>query len=123
MADIPNRLFQGTLDTLILQSLANGARHGYAIAEWLERTSGSALGIEDAALYTALHLMEEKWWIDAEWGLSEKKKRAKFYRLTAAGKRKLAHRVSEWAAYVEAVDRILRPERLTTSPVLSPAEG
>ena len=112
MTEIPPRLFQGTLDTLILQALSASPRHGYAVAEWLERTSGSALGIEDAALYTALHRMEEQGWIDSEWGLSEKKKRAKFYRLTAAGKRKLAHRVSEWSAYVEAVDRILRPNRL-----------
>jgi PadR family transcriptional regulator, regulatory protein PadR len=112
MADIPPRLFQGTLDTLILQSLAGEPRHGYAIASWLERTSGAALNIEDAALYTALHRMEEQGWIDSEWGLSEKKKRAKFYRLTAAGRRKLVTRVSEWAAYVEAVDRILRPARI-----------
>jgi transcriptional regulator len=115
MADIPNRLFQGTLDTLVLQALINGPRHGYAIAEWLEQTSDSALGIEDAALYTALHRMEEQGWIDAEWGLSEKKKRAKFYRLTAAGKRKLSARVSEWAAYVEAVDRVLRPHLASPS--------
>jgi PadR family transcriptional regulator, regulatory protein PadR len=112
MPDIPPRLFQGTLDTLILQSLAGEPRHGYAIASWLERTSGAALNIEDAALYTALHRMEEQGWIDSEWGLSEKKKRAKFYRLTTAGRRKLVTRVSEWAAYVEAVDRILRPARL-----------
>lgn len=109
MREIPNRLFQGTLDTLILQALTGGPRHGYAIAEFLERRSGSALAIEDAALYTALHRMEEQGWIDAEWGLSEKKKRAKFYCLTPAGKRKLTARVSEWTAYVEAVDRILRP--------------
>ena len=115
MSEIPNRLFQGTLDTLVLQALAGGPLHGYAIAEWLERTSGSALNIEDAALYTALHRMEEQAWIDAEWGLSEKKKRAKFYRLTATGKRKLTARVSEWTAYVEAVDRILRPSRLAVT--------
>jgi PadR family transcriptional regulator PadR len=123
--EIPPRLFQGTLDTLILQSLAAEPRHGYAIAEWLERTSGAALNIEDAALYTALHRMEEQGWVDAEWGLSEKKKRAKFYRITAAGKRKLVARVSEWSAYVEAVDRILRPTRLggAVAPLLSPAEG
>jgi transcriptional regulator len=112
MPEIPPRLFQGTLDTLILRALADEDRHGYSIAEWLERTSGSALGIEDASLYTALHRMEEQGWVDAEWGLSEKKKRAKFYSLTTAGRRKLAVRVSEWSAYVEAVDRILRPKRL-----------
>jgi transcriptional regulator len=113
---VPNRLFQGTLDALILQALAGAARHGYDIASWLEETSASALTIEDAALYTALHRMEERGWIDAEWGLSSRKKRAKFYRLTATGRRKLASRVSEWTAYVDAVDRILRPARLAPSP-------
>ena len=105
---IPPRLFQGTLDALILQALAHEPRHGYDIASWLEATS-AALTIEDAALYTALHKMEERGWIDSEWGLSTKKKRAKFYRLTRAGQKQLEARVDEWAAYVSAVDRILRP--------------
>ena len=109
---VPERLFHGTLDALILQSLAGGARHGYDIASWLEATSAAALNIEDAALYTALHKMEERGWIDAEWGMSPKKKRAKFYRLTASGRRQLVSRVSEWTVYVDAVDRILRPSRL-----------
>ncbi len=109
---IPERLFQGTLEVLILQSIVGGPRHGYDIASWLEATSGASLNIEDAGLYTALHKMEARGWIDAEWGLSAKKKRAKFYRLTAAGRRQLVSRVSEWTAYVDAVDRILRPHRL-----------
>jgi transcriptional regulator len=106
---VPQRLFQGTLDALILQSLRGGPRHGYDIASWLEATSAAALSIEDAALYTALHKLEERGWVAAEWGLSNKKKRAKFYHLTAEGRRNLTTRVREWAAYVEAVDRILRP--------------
>jgi transcriptional regulator len=106
---VPERLFHGTLDALILQALATGPRHGYDIATWLETTSGAALTVEDAALYTALHKMEERGWIDAEWGLSSRKKRAKFYRLTASGRRQLVSRLSEWTAYVAAVDRILRP--------------
>jgi|SRR5687768_18171052 len=109
---IPQRLFQGTLDALILQALAPGPRHGYDIASWLESTSAAALNIEDAALYTALHKLEERGWVSAEWGLSDKKKRAKFYQLTAEGRRVLATRVREWEAYVEAVDRILRPGTL-----------
>lgn len=116
MTAIPQRLFQGTLDALILQSLAAGARHGYDIASWLEHTSAAALSIEDAALYTALHKMEERGWIAAEWGLSEKKKRARFYRLTPVGRRSLQSRVREWTVYVEAVDRILRPAPLSASP-------
>jgi PadR family transcriptional regulator PadR len=106
---VPQRLFQGTLDALILQALASEPRHGYDIASWLETSSDAALSIEDAALYTALHKMEERGWIESEWGLSAKKKRAKFYRLTRAGRRQLESRVVEWAAYVNAVDRILRP--------------
>lgn len=109
---IPQRLFQGTLDALILQSLRAGPRHGYDIAAWLEMTSAAALTIEDAALYTALHKLEERGWVGAEWGLSSKKKRAKFYHLSPEGRRILATRVREWAAYVEAVDRILRPTAL-----------
>ena len=115
-ARVPERLFHGTLDALILQSLVGGARHGYDIAEWLETTSAAALKIEDAALYTALHKMEERGWIQAEWGLSPKKKRARFYKLTAAGRRQLASRVGEWTAYVEAVDRILRPTQPAPTP-------
>ena len=109
---IPQRLFQGTLDALILQALRAGPRHGYDIASWLETTSSAAFNIEDAALYTALHKLEERGWVGSEWGLSDKKKRAKFYQLTPEGRRVLATRVREWAAYVEAVDRILRPAAL-----------
>ena len=106
---VPQRLFQGTLDALILQSLGHGPRHGYAIASWLESTSASALRIDDGALYAALHKLEDQGWVAAEWGLSDKKKRAKFYRLTPDGKRALSTRIGEWTTYVEAVDRILRP--------------
>jgi transcriptional regulator len=110
---IPQRLFQGTLDALILQSLAPGPRHGYDIAAWLASTSAAALNIEDAALYTALHKLEERGWVGSEWGLSNKKKRAKFYHLTPEGRRVLATRVREWEAYVAAVDRILRPAAIS----------
>lgn len=113
---IPDRLFQGTLDTLILQALVDGPRHGYDIASWLEDTSGAALNVADAALYTSLHRMEEAGWLVAEWGMSPRRKRAKFYRLSASGRRQLTSRVREWAAYVEAVDRILRPARLASVP-------
>jgi transcriptional regulator len=113
---IPDRLFQGTLDALILQALVAGPRHGYDIASWLESGSGAALTIEDAALYTALHKMEARGWIEAEWGMSPKKKRAKFYRLTPVGRRQLRSRIDEWAAYVDAVDRILRPALLASRP-------
>ena len=112
---IPDRLFQGTLDTLILQALVDEPRHGYAIASWLEEKSDAAFNVADAALYTALHRMEEAGWLAAEWGMSPRRKRAKFYRLTPAGRRQLKARVREWAAYVEGVDRILRPARLAAA--------
>jgi PadR family transcriptional regulator, regulatory protein PadR len=112
MDRIPDRLFYGTLETLLLQSLVEGPRHGYDIASWLEAKSASALNIEDAALYTALHRMEAHGWIAAEWGMSPKRKRAKFYRLTASGRRQLVSRAREWTTYVATVDRILRPTLL-----------
>lgn len=116
MTLIPQRLFQGTLDALILQALRAGPRHGYDIAAWLEAASDAALSIEDGALYTALHKLEERGWIAAEWGISDKKKRARFYRLTPEGRRNLVTRVREWTAYVEAVDRILRPDGVVAKP-------
>jgi DNA-binding PadR family transcriptional regulator len=72
MPPIPPQLFQGTLDVLILQTLTWGARHGYAIASWLEQTTDGDLRVEDAALYAALHKLEDRGWVDAEWGLSDK---------------------------------------------------
>jgi PadR family transcriptional regulator PadR len=116
MTAIPDRLLHGTLDTLVLQALVSGPRHGYDVAAWIEKTSATALSIEDAALYTALHKLEEKGWVEAEWGISEKKKRAKFYHLTPAGRRSLEQRVREWEAYVRAVDRILRPSLTSPAP-------
>lgn len=116
MTAVPNHLLHGTLATLVLQALVSGPRHGYDIAAWIEKTSATALTIEDAALYTALHKLEEKGWVEAEWGISDKKKRAKFYRLTAAGRRSLEQRVREWEAYVRAVDRILRPSIVSPEP-------
>src|SRR5215212_7451495 len=96
MAPVLPQLFQGTLDVLILQTLTGGPRHGYAIAEWLETASEGDVRIEDAALYTALHKMEDRGWVHAEWGLSGKGKRAKFYRLTAQGRAQLRSRVRDW---------------------------
>jgi transcriptional regulator len=111
MPPIPPQLFQGTLDVLILQTLTWGARHGYAIASWLEQTTDGDLHVEDAALYAALHKLEDRGWVDAEWGLSDKGKRAKFYRLTPAGRRQLRTRVGEWERYVASIAKVLRPAR------------
>jgi PadR family transcriptional regulator PadR len=102
-------LLQGTLDLLILQTLVLGAAHGHTIAHAIERQSEDVLQIEHGSLYPALHRIEDKKWIASFWGTSENNRRARFYRLTAAGRRQLAHQTSRWEALVGAVNRVLRP--------------
>ena len=106
MAD-PTELLHGTLDTLILKTLAWGPRHGYAIARWLEGMGAEALKIEEGSLYPALYRLERRGWIDAEWGLSETKRRVKLYRLTTAGRERLAVETAQWSRFADAVARIL----------------
>jgi PadR family transcriptional regulator len=101
------QLLQGTLDLLVLRSLTDGARHGYDVARWIQQSSDDALKVEDRALYVALHRMEERGWVVAEWGLSENNRRAKFYELTAKGRRALAARTTTWTRYAEAVFKVL----------------
>ena len=101
------RLIQGTVDLLILKALAGGPNHGYGVSSWIRDRSGGELGIEDAALYQALHRLERKELIESDWGLSENKRRAKFYQLTPAGRRKLVTESSTWRRYAEAVFRVL----------------
>lgn len=103
-------LLQGTLDVLVLKALVWGPRHGYAVAEWIRRTTDDALQVEDGALYTALHRMEKRKWLESEWGLSENNRRAKFYQLTEAGERQLRRGATDWASYAEAVFKVLRAE-------------
>ena len=81
---------QGTLDGMILKTLSWGPRHGYGIARWIKQTSGDALTIEDRALYLALHRLEERGWVESQWGYSENKRKARYYRLTPAGRREHA---------------------------------
>lgn len=100
-------LLQGTLDVLVLRALAEEAAHGYAVAEWIRRTSGDALEVEDGALYTALHRMEKRGWLEASWGLSENNRRAKYYALTAEGEAALERATAQWSAYAEAMARVL----------------
>jgi PadR family transcriptional regulator PadR len=109
MAQAPNELLHGTLETLILKTVARGAIHGYGIARWLEDTTGDVLRIEDGSLYPALYRMEQRGWIEAEWGTSEGGRRAKFYRITAAGRRRLAVSTQEWARFSGAVSKVLLP--------------
>lgn len=100
-------LLQGTLDVLILKALTWGPRHGYAVAHWLRHTSADELNVEDGALYTALHRMEHRGLLVAEWGVNEENRRVKLYQLTPAGRAELGARSSIWSRYVTAVDRVL----------------
>lgn len=101
------RLIQGTVDILILKALAGGAQHGYGVSRWIRERSGGELGLEDAALYQALHRLERKGSIESEWGQSENNRRAKFYRLTSVGRRELVDETSHWQRYAAAVFRVL----------------
>ncbi len=102
-------LLQGTLDVLVLRTLAWGPKHGYAVAKWIAETTEDDLQIEEGALYTALHRMEKRGWIESEWGLSDTGRRAKFYQLTAAGRQQLQLQTQRWARYARAVSRVLQP--------------
>jgi transcriptional regulator len=101
-------LLQGTLNVLVLQALAAGPRHGYGIAQWIRRTTDGTLEIEDGALYTSLHRMERRGWLEASWGASDNNRRAKYYALTEAGRRELAEASHDWVRYAEAVSKVLR---------------
>jgi PadR family transcriptional regulator PadR len=103
----PVDYLHGTLETLILKTLTGGPRHGYAIAKWIEDATDEALAVEEGSLYPALYRMEKKGWLDAEWGTSELGRRAKFYRLTRAGRQQLASHTAAWAAFSAAVNRAL----------------
>jgi len=100
-------LLHGTLDVLVLKTLTWGAKHGYAIAEWIEQRAGGELVIVDAALYKALHRLEDAGAIASEWGLSDNNRRAKYYSLTAHGRAQLRAEAATWKRYASAVGRIL----------------
>ena len=99
----------GTLDALVLKTLSWGPRHGYAVARWLEETTGNAIQVEEGSLYPALHRMERKGWIEAEWGMSELGRKAKFYKLTARGRKQLTVETTKWEKLARAIAGILRP--------------
>lgn len=102
-----NEFVQGTLDMLILKSLSAGPMHGYAIARRIQEASREFLKVEEGSLYPALHRMERRGWIEAEWGLSETNRRAKYYRLTAPGRAQLKAEVAAWTDFVDAVAGVL----------------
>src|ERR1700681_3437879 len=102
-------LLQGTLDLLILRTLRAGPEHGHAIAKSIQRTSEDLLQVETGSLYPALHRLEAKGWIGASWELSDKGKRARFYRLTPLGRKQLITEQSKWQAFARAMGLILNP--------------
>jgi len=102
-------MLHGTLDALILKTLTWGVRHGYGIARWLEETTGEAVPIEEGSLYPALYRLERRGLIEAEWGTSELRRKAKFYRITPKGRRQLAADTEEWARFSAAVTKVLIP--------------
>jgi transcriptional regulator len=104
-------LLQGTLDLLILQTLQWGSQHGYGISVAIRNRSGELLQVDTGSLYPALHRLEKQKWIKAEWKISENKQRAKFYQLTAAGKKQLTRERSKWSQLSDAIAGVLHRER------------
>jgi transcriptional regulator len=100
-------LLQGTLDVMILKTLSWGPRHGYAVARGLQQLTEDVLRIEEGSLYPALHRLERRGWVESDWGLSENNRRAKYYKLTAEGRRQLRAEASTWATVSQAVSRVL----------------
>ena len=103
----PNGLLHGTLDALVLKTLARGPLHGYGIAKWIEEATGDAVIVEEGSLYPALYRMERREWIEAEWGTSELGRRAKFYRITGEGRRRLQQETQQWARFATGVSKML----------------
>ena len=105
-----NDRLQGTLDLLVLKTLeSRGPMHGYGISRWVRERSSGVLAIEGAALYQALHRLERRKWIAPSWGVSENNRRAKYYALTAEGRKQLRSESATWRAYADAVTRVLEP--------------
>lgn len=102
------QLLQGTLDVLVMKALAQGPRHGYEIARWIRETTNAELQVEDRALYVALHRMEDREWLESDWGHTENNRQAKYYQMTREGRRQLAAKTATWERYAAAVFKILR---------------
>jgi PadR family transcriptional regulator, regulatory protein PadR len=104
-------MLQGTLDLLILKTLALGPAHGQAVATIIERNSDSFLQVEHGSLYPALYRLQERGWIVSHWGTTENNRKAKYYKLTAQGRKQLAQQISSWDSLVRAMERILHPAK------------
>lgn len=106
---LEGEVLQGTLDLLVLQTLLLGPAHGHTIAYAIERRSDDVLQVEHGSLYPALHRLEDRGWIASFWGTSENNRKARYYRLTPAGRKQLTEQTSRWEQLVHAVNRVLRP--------------
>jgi PadR family transcriptional regulator PadR len=104
----PNELLQGTVDLLILKAASLEPMHGWGISQRIQQITRGVLEVNQGALYPSLHRLEDQGWLDSEWGTSENNRRAKFYRLTAAGRRQLAVETASWQRYANAVQLLLR---------------
>jgi transcriptional regulator len=109
MADRQLDFLHGTVDLLILRTLVRGPLHGYGVSRWLRARTGGVLHLKDAALYQALRRLERKRWVASSWGQSENNRRARFYRLTPAGRRELEAGSTAWRSFAEAVFEVLEP--------------
>ena len=110
MRQDPGDLLQGTLGILILKALLPGPAHGYGVSRYIEETTADVLRIEEGSLYPALRRLEDRAWVTSEWGLSENNRRARYYTITAAGRKHLRNEAAVWLRYAQAVTRVLRAE-------------
>jgi PadR family transcriptional regulator, regulatory protein PadR len=101
-------LVQGSLDIIVLKTLSWQPMHGFGIARWIQQTTDDVLQVEEGSLYPSLYRMENKGWVKSEWRVTENNRRAKYYRLTAAGKRQLAEQTATWETFVKAMAKVLR---------------
>ena len=104
-------LLQGTLDLMVLKGLERGADHGYGVARWVREVTDGVLEVEDGALYTSLHRLERRGWVESSWGVSENNRKAKYYELTVAGRRQLTAEAKAWTRYADAVFKVLGQAR------------
>jgi transcriptional regulator len=109
MTESARPLLQGTLDLLVLKTLSWGPRHGYAIARWIEDTTGDVLRVEEGSLYPALYRMQKRGWIRSDWSESDAGKRIRIYSLTPRGRAELRAQTAQWDVMVEAMARVLKP--------------
>jgi PadR family transcriptional regulator PadR len=100
-------MLQGTLDMLVLKALAKGPMHGYDVVRWLHEITEDELRVEEGSLYPALHRLERRGWIEAEWGLSNNNRKAKYYEITKAGRKQLTVETSTWRRMTEAIAKVL----------------